>query len=245
MSAANLLEMASLGWVAADDLVLLEGTDVQITVDQFLGMARSGRLPGEAETASVPPSRIPSPTQTGSALPDWLADVRQAESMPKSKVPDALTWLEDIRQIEESLRCRPLGAPTAPAAAPPPQMPAPTGQLQQQGYDPETGQILDAVAYARWQKAEAERRQACQQPQTQVSVAEIFLQAQRTIQEWVDADSNKPLVTAGKLDTIRSCSSVQALMRKYDAYGPVMQDKLWKRLFLLVDNRKKYYQAFR
>jgi hypothetical protein len=169
-----------------------------------------------------------------------------------------VAWLEDIRQIEESLRrCPPSGIPGPPLAKPveepppypvpvapvAPQKPPPSGPLEQRGYDPETGQILDAVAYARWQKIEAERRQESDRQQPPASVAEVYLYAQRAIQAWVDADSNKPLVTNGNLDTIRNCSSIQVLMHSYEAYGQVMQEKLWKRLFFLVDNRKKYYQA--
>jgi hypothetical protein len=252
MSTANLLEMATHGWAAADDLVLQEGTDVQITVDQFLAMARNGTLPGGTETAPATPPRLEVVPSKGNCLPEWLTDVNQLECTPQSKIPEALTWLEDIRQIEESL-CRSPTPPNIPTAIPvtavtaapatPPIAP-PSVQRDQRGYDLETGQILDAVAYARWQKAEAERRQEAQQ-QAPASVAEVFLQAQRAIQEWVDADANKPLVISGDRYTIRHCPSAQALMRRFEAYGPVMQGKLWMRLFFLVDNRKKYYQATR
>jgi hypothetical protein len=258
MSAENLLEMASLGWVASADLLLLEGTDVHITVEQFLAMARNGTLPGGAATAPAAPTGFQQMPPRDNSLPEWLADVRQYESMPKTRVPDALVWLEDIRQIEESLRRSPplgtAGPPDAKLLSAPPPTPVPvapvtpvkppgSGPSDQRGYDPETGQILDPVAYARWQKTEAERREQSQYEQPPASVAEVYLLAQRAIQEWVDAAANKPLVTKGNLDTIRNCSSIQALMHGYEAYGQVMQEKLWKRLFFLVDNRKKYYQA--
>src|SRR5713101_5995216 len=90
MSTANLLEMASLGWAAADDLVLQEGTDVQITVDQFLAMARNGALAGGAQAAPATPPRRQAAPPKDNSLPEWLADVCRLESMAKTEVPDAL-----------------------------------------------------------------------------------------------------------------------------------------------------------
>jgi hypothetical protein len=75
-------------------------------------------------------------------------------------------------------------------------------------------------------------------------VAEAFLDAQRAIQDWVDDEANKPLVAAGDMEVIRQCPAVRALLGRYDAYGTVMRQKLWKRLTLLVDNRRKFFKAF-
>jgi hypothetical protein len=210
---------------------------------------------------------------TPSPLPDWLEEMRQAEKPSAASAKPApppptpgktattaepfainltgipLDWLDDIRQIEESLSRRPTTTqpPKGPSAAPPQPLPAPP-QLptmpQQRGYDPETGQILDPAAYERWQKAEAQRRQEELQKQPTVSVAEAFLDAQRAIQAWVDDDANKPLVTSGELESIRQCGSIQEILSRYESYGPVMQEKLLKRLAFLVDNRKKFFKAF-
>ncbi len=100
------------------------------------------------------------------------------------------------------------------------------------------------MAYERWQKAGAKRRQEELQRQPTVSVAEVFLAAQRAIQAWVDDDVNKPLVASGDLEVIRKCGSVQEVLRRYEGYGPVMQEKLWKRLTFLVENRRKFLKAF-
>jgi hypothetical protein len=292
VSAAKLLEMASLGQVGADDFVLMEGADVEITVNDFVAMARGGTLPGTEASTSVKPSASQAAPTNDASLPDWLADVVPGKSILESKIPAALSWLEDIREIEESLRrdaapttvgppmpkvptaplplatlvgpvappmavpvapiAPPLATPVAPTAPPPlaipvaqiaPPMPPPAVPAAQLGFDPETGQIFDSVAYAQWHKAEAGRRQEELQKQPPISIAEVFLQAQRAIHEWVDADESKPLVTGGDGETIRNCPSLVEIMRRYDAYGPVMQEKLWKRLFFLVENRKKYFQA--
>jgi hypothetical protein len=174
---------------------------------------------------------------------------------PLAEIP--LDWLEDIRQIEESLRRPPPPRTDAPAAtaealtaAPPTPLPAaPTPQPpavspEQCGYNPETGQILDPAAYALWQKAEAQRRQDEREKQPTLSVAEAFLEAQWALHAWVDNDANKPLVARGDLEAIRQCPAIQELLQRYACYGPVMQEKLHKHLALLVENRQKFFQAF-
>jgi hypothetical protein len=115
---------------------------------------------------------------------------------------------------------------------------------EQSGLDPETGQILDPVAFALWQRAESQRCQEELDKQPIVSVAEAFLDAQRALQDWVDAEANKSLVASGDMEAIRKCSAVQELLARYEGYGPVMLEKLWKRLTFLVDNRKKFFKAF-
>jgi hypothetical protein len=284
LSAATLLELAATGGVGADDAVWMEGTDVQITVEQFLGLARAGKVPGgEADARKVPlgppagsrhddflPEWLADTAQNESSnllepgpLPDWMKDVRQSEKLcttgdvlPDDAAGIGLDWLEDIRQIEESLR---LPAPprtgsqpspqnlSATAPIPLPSAPAPGQPLsatpEPPGYRSETGRILDPAAYVHWQKAEAHRCQdEAQQPP--ISVAEAFLDAQRALQDWVDSAESRPLVARGELEAIRQCRAVQELLGRYAGYGPVMREKLWKRLALLVVNRQKFIKAF-
>jgi hypothetical protein len=123
-------------------------------------------------------------------------------------------------------------------------LPASTVPPPPRGYNPETGQILDPVAYALWQRAEAKRRQDELQKQPSVSFTEAFLDAQKALQAWVDAEANKPLVTTGGMEAVYKCPAVQELLRRYEGYGPVMREKLRKRLALVVDNRKKFFKAF-
>lgn len=302
MATATLLELASSGGVPDDDWVRMEGVDVDITVAQFLEMVHSGNVPSidaeavpsddslpewlsdvaESETAARPEA---------ASLPEWLGDMLRAEisAIPSLKpvrarvcVGEATTempvdWLEDIRQIEESLR---LPAPTSPpptvlpaalsdktsptqppaaspaplpsqkpSPVPPPPLPSvrapasqpPADSPEPQGYDPDTGLVSDPMAYARWQKADAQRRQ--EESQRRLSVAEIFLDAQRAIQEWVDADRNNALVAYADIEVIQTCATVQEVLGRYEGYGPVLREKLLKRLAFLVDNRKKFFKA--
>jgi hypothetical protein len=217
---------------------------------------------------TTPPALTPAVEVPGL---DWLADVEQGDAMLQSTIPVVVDWLEDIQQIEQSLQGRPpkhLAAPASnvpiampvvataalpeiPVASPvfaapaTPALAPPSVPAEPLGHDPETGQILDPAAYARWQKADALRRQKEIQQTPTISIAEVYLEAQHAVQAWVDAAANQALVADGNADALRNCPSVQELMRRYEAYGPVMRAKLWQRLFFLVDNRKKYYQASR
>ncbi|MBY0522814.1 MAG: hypothetical protein K2R98_05430 [Gemmataceae bacterium] len=263
MPAAKLVELASSGGASAADWVWMEGMDVQITVEKFLAIARAGKLPDSP--AAFLPEWLTDVAKSESferarpePIPDWLEEMRQAEKQPRNAAlpPTAdeftikglpLDWLDDIRQIEESLRGR--AAPTVPppqrptAAPPQPPLALPVS-AEPRGFDLATGQILDPVAYDRWQKAEAQRRNEEAQKQPTVSVAEAFLDAQRSIQAWVDDDANKPLVTSGDVDAIQRSASVHEILRRYEGYGHVMREKLLKRLTFLVENRQKFFKAF-
>jgi len=289
----KVLELASIGELGSEDLLQMAGTDVLISLEQFLGLALGGKLPGLEATPRKSPPPGPAIASEDKSLPDWLDDVAQSETpRPRAPVaPDwledvrqseklspgsptqkatlaavALDWLDDIRQIEESLRQRPAPPKEAsppvnalreqppprvsipPSIPPMPKSPAPRqpapGCLEKPGYDPETGKILDPAAYARFQKAEAQRRQDELDKQPAVSVAEVFLDAQGALQEWVDDAANRALVMAGDMEPIRQSASVKELLARYDGYGSVMQEKLCKRLAFLVDNRKKFLKAY-
>jgi len=128
-----LLELASTGDVGADDLVRMDGTDVLITLAQFLGLALGGKVPGIDGLGAPPPAQAAAPKEAGlpdwlddvaqserprpraPVVPDWLEDVRRSEKLApdspaqKAALADvALDWLDDIREIEESLRPRPV-----------------------------------------------------------------------------------------------------------------------------------------
>ena len=72
----------------------------------------------------------------------------------------------------------------------------------------------------------------------------MFLDAQQALQGWVDDPANRALVTIGAMEPIRQCASVKELLARYDGYGSVMQEKLWKRLAFFVENRRKFVKAF-
>jgi serine/threonine protein kinase len=77
------------------------------------------------------------------------------------------------------------------------------------------------------------------------SEAEALLEAQRAIQDWVDAEANKPLVVDWPLERVVNCPEALELLARYERYGPVMQERLRQYLTFLVDNRRKFYNACR
>jgi hypothetical protein len=116
---------------------------------------------------------------------------------------------------------------------------APPASPETTGYDPDTGQVLDAAKYAQWR-----REQLLVKEQPAMTVYEAFLTARKSLQEWVDAESNKPLVQTGDIATIQQAPAVIELVQTYKGYGPTMVEKLSKHLDFLVDNRRQFYAAF-
>jgi hypothetical protein len=239
---ARLNELIAAGHLGRDEAVWPEGVDVQITVQVYSNLLRG--VPGpdwladvqKAATAKSPDrgaSRSPAPdwlkapdpsarpTTPGSA-PDWLADVKQLATpaavprpAPKAAAipPD---WLEDICQIEETVRGKaPLFPKAAPSSAPPP---APAAPLPA----PSLAHALDARADSQ-----------------AVSVYETFLKARGFLEQWVNAAQNERHIRQGDFNAVRNAPQVEALLRAYDRYGPVMQAKLRNHLDALLENRRK------
>jgi len=137
-----------------------------------------------------------------------------------------------------------IAPPAATPAAPPEPEVIEVTLLEPLGYDPQTGQILDPAAYANWQRAQQQQRAKENQAQPGLSVYEVFLAARKTLQDWVDADANKPFVISASPEALRQHPELQGLVRVYQGYGQVMLDKLWKHLDFLVENRRKFHAAF-
>lgn len=112
------------------------------------------------------------------------------------------------------------------------------------GFNPDTGQILNAEVFARWQRAEQEKKDRALAAQPEVTIYEVFLRARWALQDWVDAEHNKPLIVSADLDAIKQDPQVQQLVCTYQGYGDTMIEKLWKHFGFLVENRRKFYAAF-
>jgi hypothetical protein len=199
------------GEIAADDLVRMEGSDIEITVTQLLGLALLGKVPRTSTTRESPDR---------SALPDWLEDAVRYEAGEQRRAPVVLDWLDDVRQGE-----------TARANG-----------RQQNTLLGETA--LDWLADIREIEATQLRGKDLEGAQILDSVAEAFLDAHRALQNWVDDPANRPLIASGDLEPIRRCAAVQQLLARYEIYGPVMLERLYKRLAFLVEDRKKLLGAF-
>src|SRR5262249_34259460 len=127
----------------------------------------------------------------------------------------------------------PQAVPSAPVSAPTSTSPEITG------FDPDTGQVLDAAKYAHWRRDQLQVKE-----QESMTVYEAFLTAPKGLQERVDADARKPVVLAGDIGQIKQHPAVVELVQTSKGYGPTMVEKLSKHLDFLVDNRRQFYAAF-
>jgi hypothetical protein len=83
VAGSDILALAGAGNLKSDDYVWPEGCGAQITVQTFSEMSQAGNLP------------------------DWLADVQEAERLRLTAAQPPITarapapdWLDDVRQIE-------------------------------------------------------------------------------------------------------------------------------------------------
>jgi hypothetical protein len=111
------------------------------------------------------------------------------------------------------------------------------------GYDPDTGQVLDAERYREWQRRQREVKTEAPAEAEGMSIYELFRKASTALQNWIDDDAARPLVCVGALDRIKQEPEVLQIVRTYESCGPEVVAKLWARLEFLVDNRKKFYAS--
>src|SRR5262249_36016649 len=103
--------------------------------------------------------------------------------------------------------------------------------------------ILDEAKYRLWQKAQKQKQQAAAAAAGPgESIYEAFHRARRSVEQWIDAEKNWPLV-AGPSGTLRRAPEAQRLIQEYDRFGPEMVKKLWQHLEFMAENRRKHHQA--
>jgi hypothetical protein len=116
-----------------------------------------------------------------------------------------------------------------------------TTVLRLMGFDPQTGQILDHKKFREWKNEQ--KKQAIEPSQPGKSIQEIFQDARRAVEGWVDEDHNRELIMTNDWDTMRRDAKLQKCLDPYRAYGSAMLDKLWHHLEFIVENRRKFYAA--
>jgi hypothetical protein len=145
----------------------------------------------------------------------------------------------------------PLATPATPRTANPPTaspvaLPqAPASPVEETGFDPVTGQILDAVKFNGWEQRQRQQRQRQLESQSGLSYHEIYRKAQRELETWIDADENQELVLHGRLDAIQVHPQVQEILQHYRTHGQELVNKLTRHVDFVVDNRRKYHQAMK
>jgi hypothetical protein len=180
-----------------------------------------------APSALVPPAPAPHPPTALPAAPPAVTTQNKAPTGPQAHTS-------------------PVPAPHPPAAmvAEPAAAPTKTRQtvLQLMGFDPQTGQITDPDLFRKWTREQAQLAQAAA-PQGK-SLQEVFYEARRAVEQWVDEDANRELIETADLNTIRQHAGFKQCLNSYRGYGAEMTKKLEQHLESVVDNRKKFYRDF-
>jgi hypothetical protein len=141
--------------------------------------------------------------------------------------------LPETRPANEPILLPPPG-PAALTVAPTP---------EETGFNPETGQILDADKFQEWQRGQQLERERQSSAQPAPSVYALFDRARRELKAWVDSAENERLIAQGNVGAVLRHPAVQRLIRTYQPYGQEIERKLWQHLVLLVDNRRKFHAS--
>jgi serine/threonine protein kinase len=107
------------------------------------------------------------------------------------------------------------------------------------GFNPETGRIIDADKFRRWQK----ERRTPEVSAAGATLQDIFFRARTDLSNWVDLDKNRPLIMTGDMEAIRQDGGLKLFMQTQRRYGDEMVHKLWHHVEFMVENRRKYFFA--
>lgn len=171
--------------------------------------------------------------------PDLAIPAKAAIDFSNLKVQ---TKAPEQRHTQQAAKVTPPAA-AAPVSAPPVQLAqAPTAAaLLDSGFNADTGQIIDAAKFAKWQKAEQAKKQAS--AAAAPSVGEVYEKARIHLDRWLDFDRNRRPILAGDMDFIRQDPDIVRFMSYHSRYGAALIHKLWNHLQFMVENRRKYYCA--
>jgi hypothetical protein len=136
-----------------------------------------------------------------------------------------------------------LAIPVPPALPVSTEQPVP--QSAEAGLDPQTGRIVDPARFARWQREQARRRQEELAARPTATLAEVYLQAKRELERWIDREQNRDRIVAGDLEALCRDRALLALLEPYRCWGPGLMAKLLQHLAFLLDNRRRFYATGR
>jgi hypothetical protein len=199
------------------------------------------------EPAPPPPPVVPV-KPTAAAAPLRAVPVKPAPEPPPHAVP--------VKSAAEA----PAPAPAAPVSRPltPPAAPSAVELLgkrmrEENGFDPDTGQIIDPVKFRRWQQKKAPIPMAGQPAVSSAAVSgagvinagviDAFRKGRIAIDAWLDDDKNRLKVMHGDLAEIRRQPAIGQILDECANFGKEIQDKLLRHLEFMLENRKKYLKA--
>lgn len=175
-----------------------------------------------------------------SGLPDWMDG--WVTSAPKKEKPIAKAKSVPLAAPVPPQSKSPQAVPIAPVVKAPPaekREKTPAEKMREEsGFDAETGQILDAAKFRRWQQ-----QSRSSAPVSNASFLEVFRKGRLAIEAWIDDDANRLRVLHAELDELRNTPAIQAILDEAGKFGKDLQDKLLHHLAFMVENRRRYYQA--
>jgi hypothetical protein len=190
------------------------------------------------------PAELPLPPQS-QGVPDWL-EGWTLEEKPKRRPRVGGISKEIESWVPEAELALPLAEPVEPIKP----VKRPRSQrekvlvdqtIQETGFDPRTGRIVDPDQFRRWQKTEGS---AARPPgMSNAALFKVFRKARTAIDNWVDDEKNRLRILHAELEEIKQTPAIQAILNQYAPYGEAMLDKLTRHLAFMVENRKMYYLA--
>jgi hypothetical protein len=157
--------------------------------------------------------------------PEQVASVAVLPPAKAAEVPEALPLAQPV--------------PLVPAVPVPCADPVP----EEAGFDAQTGRIVDPVRFAGWQREQARKRREELAAHATKPLVEVYLQAKKDVERWVDREQNRDLVVAGNLEVIRRDGQLLEVLQPYQCWGGGLMDKLWQHLAFVIENRRRFYAA--
>lgn len=212
-----------------------------------------------AETAGPVPDPV-----AGQAPPVWLDDLRlwyglelyaaakagppsMPTAAPAGDLPDWLDgWLTPVQTPARTQGASrpaqrktpiPLPLPARPANSPATSLVAKA--IEETGFDPQTGRILDTDKFRKWQRTAHSAKAAV----TNESLFEVFRKGRIAIENWVDDDCRRQLILSGDMARIKKDATLVAVFDRYQSHGAALREKLDHHLEFMVENRRKFYAA--
>jgi len=115
--------------------------------------------------------------------------------------------------------------------------------VEETGFDPRTGQILNSAQFQKWKQQKADPNAAAGSA-TNTSLMESFRKGRVAVESWVDEDTRQALVLRGEMSALQADPEMAAIFADSAKFGPAMVQKLQAHLAFMVENRRKYYAAY-
>ena len=192
-----------------------------------------GASPAHPPSPQAPPVPAPIVAPSAPGVPPIVSQLQVETQVPPT--PPAPVVAPPVAKITASAGTRPVAETRAD--------PRVEKMRQASGFDPETGQILDAAKFRKWQQQQAHPATSSQPAVSNASLLEVFRKARLAVETWVDDEANRACIMQADIEDIKRRAEIQMLLREYANFGQAMQEKLSRHLEFMVENRRKYYQA--